>query len=50
MNVLIFRKLDMYYSKTPLLRPPLVLKENGLYRGVVLLLSYDKKEINEMGL
>ena len=27
------------YSKTPLLRPPLDLRKNGLYSGVVLLLS-----------
>jgi len=27
------------YSKTPLLKSPLGLKENGLYSGVVLLLS-----------
>jgi len=26
-------------SKTPLLRPPLILRKNGLYNGVVLLLS-----------
>ena len=38
------------YSKTPLLRPPLGLRTNGLYSGVVLLLSKDKEEINEMGL
>ena len=38
------------YSKTPLLRPPLGLRKNGLYSGVVLLLSLDKEEINEMGL
>ena len=38
------------YSKTPLLRQPLDLRKNGLYIGVVLLLSQDKEEINEMGL
>ena len=38
------------YSKPTLLRPPLCLRKNGLYSGVVLLLSYDKEEINEMGL
>jgi len=38
------------YSKTPLLRPPFGLSKNGLYSGVVLLLSNDKEEINEMGL
>ena len=38
------------YSKTPLLRPPLGLRKNGLYSGVVLRLSKDKEEINEMGL
>jgi len=27
------------YSKTPLLRPPLGLRKNGLYSGVVLLLN-----------
>ena len=27
------------YSKTPLLRPPLCLRKNGLYNGVVLILS-----------
>ena len=27
------------YSKTPLLRPPIDLRKNGLYIGVVLLLS-----------
>jgi len=27
------------YSKTPLLGPPLGLRKNGLYSGVVLLLS-----------
>ena len=27
------------YSKTPLLRPPLGPRKNGLYSGVVLLLS-----------
>jgi len=32
--------LQLYiYSKTPLLRPPLDLRKNGLYSGVVLLLS-----------
>ena len=36
------------YSKTPLSRPPLSLRKKGLYSGVVLLLSYDKDEINEM--
>ena len=36
------------YSKTPLLKPPLSLRKKGLYSGVVLLLSYDKDEINEM--
>jgi len=38
------------YSKTLLLRPPLGLRKNGLYSGVVLLLSGDKEEMNEMGL
>jgi len=38
------------YSKTPLLGPPLGLRKNGLYSGVVLLLGYDKEEINEIGL
>ena len=38
------------YSKTPLLRPPLGLGENGLYSGLVLRLSKDKDKINEMGL
>jgi len=38
------------YSKTPLLRPTLGLRKNGLYSGVVLLLSKDKSKINEMGL
>ena len=38
------------YSKTPLLGPPLGLRKNGLYSGVVLLLSYDKEEVNEIGL
>ena len=38
------------YSKTPLLRPPLGLRKKGLNSGVVLLLSKDKEEINEMGL
>jgi len=37
-------------SKTPLLRPPLCLRKNGLYSWVVLLLSKDKEEINKMGL
>ena len=27
------------YSKTPLLRPPLCLRKNSLYSGVVLILS-----------
>jgi len=27
------------YSKTPLLTPPLDLRQNGLYSGLVLLLS-----------
>jgi len=35
------------YSKSLLLRPSLGLRENGLYSGVVLLLSLDKEEINE---
>jgi len=30
---------DTWYSKTPLLRPPLDLRKSGLYIGVVLLLS-----------
>jgi len=38
------------YNKTLLLRPPLGLKKKGLSSGVVLLLSEDKEEINEMGL
>jgi len=42
-NTVVYR-----YSKTPLLRPPLSLRKNGLYSGVVLLLSLDKEEINEM--
>jgi len=28
-----------YYSKAPLLRPPIDLRKNGLYIGVVLLVS-----------
>jgi len=32
------------HSKTPLLRPPLDLRKNGLYSGVVLLLSKDKEK------
>ena len=28
-----------HYSNTPLLRPPIDLRKNGLYNGVVLLLS-----------
>ena len=32
-------ELGSLYSKTPLLRPPLDLRKNGLYIGVVLLLS-----------
>ena len=32
------RILELDYSKTPLLRPPLGLRKNGLYSGVVLLL------------
>ena len=43
-------KQNMKYSKTPLLRPPIDLRKNGLSIGVVLLLSEDKEEINEMGL
>jgi len=42
--------INNIYSKTPLLRPLLGLRKNGLYSGVVLLLSKDKEEINEMGL
>jgi len=38
------------HSKTPLLRPPLSLRKNGLYSGVDLILSSDKEEINVMGL
>ena len=33
-----------------LLRPPLCLWKNRLYNGVVLILSKDKEEVNEMGL
>jgi len=38
------------YNTTPLLRPPLGLRKKGIFSGVVLLLSNDKEEINEMGL
>jgi len=31
------------------MRPILSMRKNGLYSGVVLLLSNDKEEINEMG-
>ena len=31
--------LEEQYSKTPLLGPPLGLRKNGLYSGLVLLLS-----------
>jgi len=30
---------SIHYSKTPLLGPPLGLRKNGLYIGMVLLLS-----------
>jgi len=49
-KVLTFDGFVYAYSKTPLLRPPLGLRKNGLYSGVVLRLSKDKEEINEMGL
>ena len=39
-------KVEINYSKTPLLRQPIDLRENGLYSRVVLLLSSDKVEIN----
>ena len=42
--------LKTTYGKTPLLRPPIGLRKNGLYSGVVLRLSKDKEEIHEMGL
>ena len=48
-NICMFSHIYIY-SKTPLLRPPLGLGENGLYSGVVLRLSKDKDKINEMGL
>jgi len=34
--------LSVCYSKTPLLGPPLGLRKNGLYSGVVLLLMKKK--------
>ena len=38
-NIYKYHKKKSTYSKTPLLRPPLCLRKNGLYSGVVLLLS-----------
>ena len=31
--------INVVYSKTPLLRPPLCLRKNGLYNGLILILS-----------
>jgi len=41
-NLFLFFLLNLkivWYSKTPLLRPPLCLRKHGLFSGVVLILS-----------
>ena len=47
LKIFCWRTRTSYYSKTPLLSPPL---ERVFKAGVVLLMSSDKEEINEMGL
>jgi len=39
LQVQILSAMRLIYSKTPLLKPPLSLRKNGLYSGVVLLLN-----------
>jgi len=42
--------IELIYRKTLLLKPPLGLRKNDRYSRVVLLLSNDKEEIDEMEL